>query len=251
MNAYLVRVGIDSTARSGGFNAPMNPETKEFAYVPIIEDRTPLGNLNRTFQEFKDPCSKLEQSLPRKLWDTNAHLDPDFSELTYGDVDGRDIKTDKINHRGRPLRNAQPNDILVFYAGLREVHKIPSHGGIIDAIIGLYVVQESVSASKFAKGGSNDGNAHTRCHYNDADIVITAKRTISGRLDKCIPIGGYRDNAHRVSKDILDDWGDLDVHDGYIQRSAKLPKFNDPERFYNWFNEQLRDRRIRLVQRNN
>jgi hypothetical protein len=251
MNAHLVRVGIDSTDASGGFNAPMNPETKEFAYVPIIEPRDIIGNLNRTFQEFKDPCRKLGLSLPSRLWNKNAHVDPDFSELTYGDVDGTDVSTGKNNHRGRPLRNAQENDILVFYAGLREIHKISNHGRIVDAIIGLYVVQESVSASKFAKGGSNDGNAHTRCEHNDADIVIIAKRTISGRLDKCIPIGEYRDNAHRVSKNILADWGDLYVNDGYIQRSARLPKFKDPERFYKWFNEHIVNQRINLIPRNN
>ena len=247
MNAYLVRVGIDSTERSGGFNAPMNFETKEFVYVPIIEDRKPLGNLNRTFQEFEDPCRRLGQCLPRRLLEKNAHLDPDFSELTYGDVSGRDICTGKCNYRGRPLTNVQENDILVFYAGLREIH----HGGIIDAIIGLYVVQESVSAREFAKGGSSDGNAHTRCQYNDADLVITAKRAISGRLDKCIPIGKYRVNAHRVEKDILDDWGHLDVYDGYIQRSARLPKFKDPERFYKWFNQKIIDQRILLIPSNN
>lgn len=251
MNAYLVRVGIDSTKESGGFNAPMNPETKEFAYVPIIEQRTPVGNLNRTFQEFKDPCSKLGLSLPSRLWDMNAHVDPDFSELTYGDVDGIDIHTHKNNYRGRPLRIIQENDILVFYAGLREIHKIRSHVRIIDTIIGLYVVKESVPASKFAKSGSNDGNAHTRCEHNYADIVVIAKRTISGRLDKCIPIGEYRDNAHRVSKDILNGWGDLYVKNGYIQRSAKLPKFKDPERFYKWFSEQIVNQRISLIQRNN
>jgi uncharacterized protein (DUF952 family) len=29
--------------------------------------------------------------------------------------------------------------------------------------------------------------------------------------------------------------GGLDIKDGYIHRSARLPAFNDAEKFYHWF----------------
>ena len=37
MRAYLVRIGVDQAF--GEWNAPMNPETREFVYVPIPETR--------------------------------------------------------------------------------------------------------------------------------------------------------------------------------------------------------------------
>lgn len=251
MNAYLVRVGVDITEESGQFNAPVDLETMEFVYVPIIERKEMLLKCKRTFAEFISPCEKLGVKLPSPLLNKNAHIDPDFSKLTYGDIDGKDQNTGKLNRRGRPLRELQENDILVFYAGLKPIQPKPNHKGIIDALIGLYVVQEPVTASDYAQRGLGDNNAHTRCQFDDTDIIVTAKPKQSGRLDKCIAIGQYRDRAHRVNKDLLRIWGDLEIHDGWIQRSARLPKFEDPERFYAWFKEHIANQGINLIQRNN
>jgi len=51
MKAILVRVGIDCVY--GGWNAPMNPETNEFIYVPINENDkfSFIKNGNRKFKE--------------------------------------------------------------------------------------------------------------------------------------------------------------------------------------------------------
>ena len=96
----------------------------------------------------------------------------------------------------------------------------------------------------------HDGNenAHTRkTKHWPHDIVVRAKRGVSGRLERCIPIGEFRDKAYRVSDDILKEWGDLSVKDGFIQRSAVPPSFLEPERFYEWFKRQ----QIPLLERNN
>jgi hypothetical protein len=253
MNAYLVRVGIDITEESGHFNAPVDLETMEFAYVPIKESKEMLLECKRTFVEFISPCEKLGVELPSPLLNMHAHIDPDFSKLTYGDIDGKDPNTGKLNRRGRPLRKLQENDILVFYAGLKPIKYLSNdQDKLTYAIIGLYVIKERpISAHEFVRRGLRDDNAHTRCQYSEADIIIVAKPKQSGRLEKCIPIGKYCNKAYRVTKKLLDEWGGLYVNDGYIQRSARLPKFKDPERFYKWFNEQLRDRQTNLVQRNN
>jgi hypothetical protein len=66
-------------------------------------------------------------------------------------------------------------------------------------------------------------------------------------LERCIPIGEYRDNAYRVRRDVLEEWGGLGVKDGYIQRSGALPAFTDPKRFYAWFKKQ----QPTLVRKNN
>jgi hypothetical protein len=253
MNAYLVRVGIDITEESGHFNAPVDLETMEFAYVPIIEPKEMLLECKRTFAEFISPCEKLGVKLPSPLLNKNAHIDPDFSKLTYGDIDGKDQNTGKLNRRGRPLRELQENDILVFYAGLKPI-KYPSsdQDKLTYAIIGLYVIKERpISAYEFVQRGLRDDNAHTRCQYNEADIIIIGKPELSGRLEKCIRIGKYRNKAYRVTEKLLDEWGGLYVHDGWIQRSARLPKFEDPERFYKWFNEQRVHQGIGLIPRNN
>ena len=64
---------------------------------------------------------------------------------------------------------------------------------------------------------------------------MRAKAGASGRLNHCISIGERREGAYRVRREILDAWGGLDVKNGYIQRSARLPAFLDASRFYGWF----------------
>jgi hypothetical protein len=41
-----------------------------------------------------------------------------------------------------------------------------------------------------------------------------------------------------VKRDILDEWGGLSVKDGYIQRSARLPRLLDAPRFLRWLERQ-------------
>ena len=70
---------------------------------------------------------------------------------------------------------------------------------------------------------------------------------MSGRLRRCLPIGELRNGAYRVRKDLLGTWGGLDINDGFIQRSVRLPAFLDADRFYQWFLKQ----RYELVANNN
>jgi len=78
---------------------------------------------------------------------------------------------------------------------------------------------------------------------------------VSGRLERCLPIGSYRkpagqpqkNSSYRVEIGLLEKWGGLSIADGFLQRSARLTEFNDANRFYDWFLEQ----RVPLIQRNN
>jgi hypothetical protein len=54
-------------------------------------------------------------------------------------------------------------------------------------------------------------------------------------LRRRIPIGELRGSIYRVRNDLLEAWGGLDIKDGYIQRSVRLPAFQDAEKFYRWF----------------
>lgn len=243
MKALLVRVGIDLT--SGGWNAPVNPHTFEFAYVPIPENegkekdgtkKKPIRpGYGKSYEQFKICCQKFGKNVPEQLLNKNkyAHLDPDFSKLTYGDE----------NQRGNRIRELEEDDIIVFYAGIRSTGLEQK---LIYALIGLYVVDKVIPAELIPEKDW-DKNAHTRRHFDKTDIIVFAKSGRSGRLERCIPIGEYRSKAYRVTCELLGEWGGLGVKNGFIQRSGTLPWFCNPEKFCKWF----QDQHIKLVESNN
>lgn len=234
MQALLVRVGIDATA--GGWNGPVDTGTMRFTYVPIPEYSPKIRpNLHRRYEEMR-PFLSASCGLPPHLHGKTMHLDPDFSTLTYGDGGQRAIQIQRLTR----------DDLLVFYAGLEPINA--SSAGLVYGLVGLYVIDEIVPAKDVPASRWGE-NAHTRRVVNpeDGDIVVRALKGASGRLEYCIPVGEYRNKAYRVRNDILANWGGLGVRDGYIQRSARLPRFLDPERFYSWFQRQ----KIPLIQKNN
>jgi hypothetical protein len=102
------------------------------------------------------------------------------------------------------------------------------------ALIGLYVIDEIVDARLVPPERWHE-NAHTRRVPVAGEIVVRARPKVSGRLRHWLPIGEFRNRAYRVRRNLLEAWGDLDVKDGFIQRSARLPEFLDAEKFYEWF----------------
>jgi hypothetical protein len=115
------------------------------------------------------------------------------------------------------------------------------------ALIGLFVAEEVVEAIRVPKELWHE-NAHTRKRkIGVPDIIVRAKRGKSGRLERAIPIGEWREGAYRVTNKLLADWGGLDVKNGFIQRSVSPPSFLNPERFYKWFLNQ----KVPLLERNN
>jgi hypothetical protein len=231
MKGLLVRVGIDST--DGRWNAPVDSRTGEFVYVTITEAKPIRSGLARLYDEFEPAISKFGLRLPDQLIGARTHLDPDFSTLTYGDQ-GR---------RAQQIGRLGSGDLIVFYAGLRDVNP---NERLVYALTGLYVVDEMVPAHSIKEDRWSE-NAHTRRIPGATDLVVRAKPGVSGRLERCIPIGEYRLRAYRVKRDLLSAWGGLAVKDGYLQRSARLPEFRDAEKFYEWFQQQG----IPLVERNN
>lgn len=223
MKGLLVRVGIDST--DGNWNAPVLNATGEFAYVTITEAKPLRPGLARQYQEFAAAVKRLGQELPAHLLGRPTHLDPDFEYLTYGDQ----------GQRAQSISKLQRGDVLAFFAGLRPLED--PRGPLIYAIIGLYLIDEIVLATAVPRKRWAE-NAHTRREPGTSDIVVRANPHGSGRLKSCIPIGEYRDNAYRVCRNLLSAWGYLNVKDGYIQRSARLPEFRDAARFYRWFKKQ-------------
>ena len=260
----LIRVGIDSSKESGSWIAPINPRTNEFAYVPIIEPGKPI--IKKGFTDFVEPCRKLDKPLKPFITDETAHLDPDFTYLTYGDISGQQYNGKK-SYRGLPLLDLDEDDLMVFYSSLdpRKTQGFEK-SELIYAIIGIYILAKKPARAVdlFPKRLPLDGNAHTRVHYNEADIIATAKHGVSGRLSRCIPIGELissdKTGAKRyfLRQELFNDWGGFQFRDKYVeklylQRSGALPFFRNAERFYSWLKEQkqLDGLPIELWQRNN
>jgi len=220
MNGLLVRVGIDST--DGCWNAPVRTSSGEFAYVTITEAKPFRRGMARRYDEFAPVVERFGESLPQELLGQPTHLDPDFDQLTYGDQ----------GQRGRRIATLGAGDLLAFFAALRPVDA-PARP-LVYALIGVYVIEEIVPARTVPQARWAE-NAHTRRVPGDTDIVVRARPGVSGRLRRCLPIGELRNKAYRVRNDLLDRWGGLDIKDGYIQRSARLPAFREAEKFYRWF----------------
>jgi hypothetical protein len=157
----------------------------------------------------------------------HMHLDPDFSHLTYGDV----------GQRAQQLReHLKQGDMIVFYSGLRDTCGSVT---LVYAIVGLLVVDDIFLAAGVASQNW-DINAHSRRKLRPgaSDLIVRGKAGVSGRLHRCIPIGEFRAGAYRVRQDLLAMWGGLTVRDGWLQRSARLPRFIDAHRFIGWLETQ-------------
>jgi hypothetical protein len=245
MKGLLVRIGVDQAY--GGWNAPVDGEGR-FVYVPIPEKfGTPFHpGLERRYDEVLPALHRFcgehhcdlfgDLRFPQELPHRSMHLDPDFECLTYGDEGAR---------RGAQMVNMVEGDVLVFYGGLRPVH--PCQHKLIYALMGFYVVHEVVPVTSVPSHRWYE-NAHVRkTNRGKTDIVVRAKSAVSGRLDRCVPIGEWRSGAYRVRQDVLDAWGGLSVKDGFIQRSAVPPTLNKPKQFLGWLKKQY----VRLIARNN
>ena len=244
MRALLVRVGVDQSGEGGSWNGLVNSQTGEFVYVPIPESGVIHPQLEKPYSLVAPAIKQFGVSLPSHLTGDKMHLDPDFSHLSYGDQGQRAKQiSDKLKE----------NDLLVFYAGLRDI--LPQ-ARLVYALIGIYVI-DRIEKALSVSPARHDENAHTRRILPPAatDIVVRAKPKISGRLERCLPIGSFRTPegqphkrpSYRVDCDVLKSWGGLTVADGFLQRSARLPEFNDANRFYEWFAKQ----QVSLVQKNN
>jgi hypothetical protein len=236
MNALLVRVGADRSLGGGSWNGPVDSKTGKFVYVPIPENRDVYPALKRFYKSLLPALTKFDTTLPVQLRHRHMHLDPDFELLTYGDQ----------GERAKQIRRQLvKGDLLVFYASLADI------GGaerLIYGIVGLIVIDRFALAADVPKR-DRDVNAHSRRILKPGaqDLITYGQPGGSGRFERCIPIGEYRDRAYRVRPELVKEWGGLSVRDGYLQRSARLPRFIEPKRFLRW----LETRRPVLLQSNN
>jgi hypothetical protein len=203
--------------------------------VPIPETRLTRPGLATSYDAIRPALGEFQVELPGHLTDARTHLDPDFEHLTYGDR----------GSKGRQLvRHLSQGDLVVYYAGLRDI--VTQRLGY--AIIGLFVVDDIVPIDRIGPG-EFARNAHTRREPREEadDVIVIGKPGQSGRATQCISIGEYRSGAYRVMKPLLTAWGDLSVKDGYLQRSAVFPLLLNAAAFWRWWKMQ----NVELVRRNN
>ena len=236
VRCLLVRVGADRSKGGGSWNAPVDSTSNEFAYVAIPETRPIRAGMEKPYNVLAPVLSKFGVTLPGHLRARHMHLDPDFDYLSYGDQ----------GDRATQLRTKlSQGDGIVFYSGMKDVH---DSRRLVYAIIGIFVVDDIVFATDVSESAWN-ANAHSRRILADGaqDIVVRGNQQLSGRLERCLPFGEWRNRAYRVRLDLLEAWGGLSVKDGYLQRSARLPEFLDPGRFLDWFEL----KRPKLIRANN
>jgi Nucleotide modification associated domain 3 len=235
MNALLCRVGADQSRGGGSWNGLVDARSGKFVYVAIPEIRPVHPGMEKPYSGLGSLVLKFGGMLPQHLHTQHMHLDPDFEHLTYGDQ----------GERAKQLRaNLQSGDLLVFYASLADLNIKK----LVYAIIGLYVVADLVMATELSPAALHT-NAHTRriLQAGATDLIVRGRPGVSGRLECCLPIGDYREKAYRAWPDLLAEWGGLSVKDGYLQRSARLPRFLDAARFQSWF----KSKNAVLLQANN
>jgi hypothetical protein len=241
----LLRVGIDMT--DGKYNAPINPVTNDYLYMPIPQgDKKFKPDLLTSYDDFepdfKNWCSKNETdiSFPEDLKHKSTHLDPDFDYSTYGD---------QPTGRGLRIGDLVEDDFIVFFASFKPITKCDHK--LIYALYGLMTVSKVEKVSRVPTS-EHHKNAHTRLMVNNErddrnnHLVVFAKPSHSGRFDHAIPIGEYRNKSYRVMENVLDAWGGIGVKDGFIQRSVCPPWFNKPEQFRNWLDGQ----QVKLINSN-
>lgn len=227
MKGLLVRVGADLSVGGGSWNGPVDTETGQFVYVAIPEGAPVHPGMEKPYSALAPELARFGAALPAQLRSRHMHLDPDFQYLTYGDQ----------GERAKQLRdNLGAGDLIIFYAGLADIRHAAT---LVYALIGLFVVEKLALASEVPPEES-EINAHSRrlLRPGATDLIAYGRPVVSGRLRRCLPVGEYRDRAHRVKPDILDAWGGLSVKDGYLQRSARLPRLSDPSRFMHWLEMQ-------------
>ncbi len=245
MNGALVRVGIDSTKRYGGWNAPVDERTGHFVFVPITDSTynptdsyAPGGQrkydevlpvLHRFSIEYGEPRHQ-GFSLPARLHGQSMHLDPDFQELTYGD----DAK------RGSCFSGASELDFAGFYSSLRSLQTGKLVYGAGRNIFSCW--QAPNSRARFPPKNTSSIPTLDGASRKLAISSFGESPENRGLFDRCIELGGKRGkgNNYRVHEHLLAEWGGLGVKHRWIHRSAVLPRFTCGERFLDWLQKQNR-----------
>ena len=232
MDGILLRVGCDATEDGGCWNAPVDPATWEYAYVPIPGEEGKHEHISEcpTYKIFERSVERFNIHLPPNLsQEKKVHLDPDFGSLTFGEPFIRSKK--KLSSRGEIINHLEPGDFIAFYASFRPT--APFVHPLAYCIFGVFHIERKTRVGQLSRD-ARTMCAHGRRKGAENDLVIWGTEGKSGRFARAILVGENRDRAYRVTGELLNAWGGLKVKNGYIQRSVRPPFLEYPERFLGW-----------------
>ncbi|HDS44514.1 MAG TPA: hypothetical protein ENN68_00160 [Methanomicrobia archaeon] len=191
MKALLLRVGIDKG--SGGCLAPLFRDGS-FEYIPLPEKQA--TSERRVYVTMKGITGRpLLDFVPKKIWYSHPHYDPEFTTYTYGDP---------TKVKRNQLSQLEPGDLLVFYAGLQlKDSDNKSHLFVIgyfnvDKVYDFLEITDYESVFK-----ELPNNAHSKRYsrlkelkieYSDKDLVIVKGKSATSKLfRKALPLGDKND----------------------------------------------------------
>ncbi len=185
---YLLRVGVDRTY--GSFHSPIFRDLT-YLFIPI-PDNNVIKERSITYSEYKWNNRSILPYIPKNLRENYSsytiHNDPEFITFTYG--------SPKYNRKGnieknyKRLKNANKNDLVVFYSGFSDVS-----GGTNDLISGLYffayfVINQIVKYSTFGSFRENlknlISNNHHYIHEWNNQVIVVSNREKSRVFEKAV-----------------------------------------------------------------
>lgn len=180
----LLRVAIDK-----GTDGALGPifEDRSFEYIPISEDPKWKTTSTKTYSNTIGRTGKpMSWYLPESIRNRLLHYDPEFTTFTYGDATPK---------RGYLLR-LQPDDLLVFYAGLSPFMNDRQQSGLY--IIGYFFIKEIVDFDKLLPKEAEKRsrvyrrNAHLMANRTDRLVIAAGQPEASWLLDRAILISESR-----------------------------------------------------------
>lgn len=203
MQILLLRVGID--LGSGGTLGPIFPDDS-FEYIPIPESK-PSPRSVRYSDIIARSEGTLDRFVPPRYCGTAAHYDPEFETFTYGDP---------TKYKRSQLLRLRKDDMLVFYAGLRQPGQ--SNGSVL-YLIGFFTVACVYDISARQSWPPSDlrhlwANAHIRRSAPDEGLVVVqGERDRSRLLERAVQLSDDHQN-------ILPELNDTLGLEGSIKRSG-------------------------------
>lgn len=219
MKRLLLRIGIDKGV--GGCLSPIFSNSS-FEYIPIpeicatTESRTYRNLIGRSGRSFSD-------FVPKKLYNSPVHLDPEFETFSYGDP---------TPNKRQQLAKLSVDDLLIFYAGLESKEKLDESRLYV---IGYFTVQNVYDFNKVPEAERTSifenipNNAHSkRIHFDEGLVIVKGNPNKSKLLSCAILLGDSNNYLLEKLESIFGYSGSLFravghwINEPYIQKVKEL-----------------------------
>ena len=163
---FLANVGANASHR---FASPIFKDGT-FEFLPIPETPNiplPHSVRYRDLRSHYRPSEDLLRYIPKRLWGTATHNDPEFETFTYGD-------NCETTPRGASLKGLQPSDFLFFIARMEDWKTDAPCGRYGFFLVGFLEISETDGVLRDVQSEPNisalrsfQRNAHVRRGLSD------------------------------------------------------------------------------------